>query len=275
MSRGSYLTAARLAQIESALTPRQRRIASDVHQLNVMSGRQILHLHFEDSDSARRLARLDLAHLAAARVLGRLSRQIGGVKAGSDGFVYVLDVAGQRIFRPSRRPRPPWTPESQHLRHALAVTDLYVGLRARETASAMRLVTFDAEPASWRFYFSPGGGRSVLKPDAFVVVDSDEYTDDWYVEVDRGTESATRITDKARQYVRYWQSGRDQARSGVFPGVLWVVPDDPRAEKVADAIAKLPAEHHHLFFVTTADHAAEALLGGQLRSIAAEGGASA
>ena len=81
MSRGSYLTAARLAQIESALTPRQRRIASDVHQLNVMSGRQILHLHFEDSDSARRLARLDLAHLAAARVLGRLSRQIGGVKA--------------------------------------------------------------------------------------------------------------------------------------------------------------------------------------------------
>jgi hypothetical protein len=57
--------------------------------------------------------------------------------------------------------------------------------------------------------------------------------------------------------------------------VLWVVPDDPRAERVADAIAKLPAEHHHLFFVTSADHAAEALLGGQLRSIAAEGGASA
>jgi hypothetical protein len=30
--------------------------------------------------------------------------------------------------------------------------------------------------------------------------------------------------------VRYWQSGREQAETGIFPFVLWVTPDAARAD---------------------------------------------
>ena len=36
------------------------------------------------------------------------------------------------------------------------------------------------------------------------------------------------IASKAKTYCRYWQSGREQMNEGVFPTVLFVVPDDNR-----------------------------------------------
>lgn len=260
MSAQRYMTGKRVAAIEATLHERDRAVLEDVARLNVASAKQLQRLHYSDSEAGRRLARHDLARLTEERVIGRLDRRVGGVRAGSSGFVYALDVAGQRIIRPrKRRYRRPWTPQPSHLRHALSVSELYVRLREVEESGRIELPIFDAEPACWRWFVGPGGGRVVLKPDAFAVTATTEFEDRWFIEVDLATESSPRLIHKAKAYVRYWQSGREQAETGVFPKVLWVVPDEPRREVAAEALSRLPAEHWRLFATATVDDALAAM----------------
>ncbi len=265
MTKRSYITAKRLAAIEADLKPIQRALLNDVARLNVASGRQLRRLHYRPTDNARRMARLDLANLVELRALARLERRIGGQRSGSEGFVYALDVAGQRLASgPGAKLRHPWTPGNHHLRHALAVSELYVALRETEARSDIRLEHFDAEPRSWRFHRGPGGSPFVLKPDAHLITASSGYDDSWFIEMDRSTEPLTVIAAKARAYIRYWQSGREQSREAVFPTVLWVVPDDQRRTAVINALASMPAGHWQLFRVVTLDRAAAAICSGEL-----------
>lgn len=262
-SRRRYITAKRMADIEASMTERDRAILSDVARINVATGNQLQALHFEPSESGRRLARAALARLTAWDVLARLGRRVGGVRAGSAGFVYSLGVAGQRLASPSReRVRRPWTPQPNHLHHALAVTELYVTLTLSDSTSDRKLSRFDAEPACWRWFSSTGGARAALKPDAFVVVEGGGYEDRLFVEMDRATEPMPRIAEKAKAYIRYWQSGREQASAGVFPKVLWVTPDTRRSAQITEELARLPAEHWRLFAVVTASQAAGRMAAG-------------
>lgn len=263
MSGQSYLTAARLRDLNDQLNTRQRAILTTVARLSVVSSNQLRRLVYDDSASGRRLARLDLAWLVEQRLLTRLQRRVGGIRSGSDGFVYGLDIGGQRLLRPKqRRYRPAWTPQPQHLAHALAVSELYVQLNASHGLTT--LSTFDAEPRCWRNFAGPGGAPVVLKPDAFVTIDSDQYEDRYFIELDRSTESTTRLASKLRLYLRYWQSGREQDATGVFPLVLWIVPDQRRLGQLVEVLGRLPAEHWQLFVVTTADKAAQQLISGAL-----------
>jgi hypothetical protein len=223
---------------------------ADVARLNASSGEQLRRLHFGPTQSERRMARLTLQRLTDNRILARLDRRIGGTRSGSDGFVYCLDVAGQRLsYSDRRRFRPPWTPVPSHLDHALAVSQLYVDMTTLDH-SEVRLHEFVSEPESWRQYFGPGGARQVLKPDAFAVTTDGEYDDYWLIEVDRATESSTRIIEKLREYIRYFESGREQSRLGVFPRIVWIVQSLKRQEQLTDAISSLPAEYWHIFVVT-------------------------
>lgn len=263
MSGQPYLTAARLKALDQLLKPRQRSVLRTIDRCNVASAAQLRRLFYEDSAAGRRLARLDLAWLVEHRLLSRLERRVGGVRAGSEGFVYGLDIGGQRLLRPNqRRYRPAWTPQPQHLTHALGVTELYVDLTT--TAGPNQLTQFDAEPRCWRSFAGPGGSPTVLKPDAFVITESDLYEDRYFIELDRSTESTTRLSEKLRTYIRYWQSGKEQDTTEVFPRVLWIVPDRRRLEQLVDLFGRLPAEHWQLFAVTTADHAAQQLINGAL-----------
>ena len=74
----------------------------------------------------------------------------------------------------------------------------------------------------------------------------------------------TIIVSKAKTYCRYWQSGREQMTEGVFPTVLFVVPDDNRRAQLLDTLSQLPAEHWQLFQVTTADSAVQSMTSGEL-----------
>lgn len=263
MSGQSYLTAARLQDLKEQLNPRHRAILSVVARLSVVSSNQLRRLIYDDSPSGRRLARLDLAWLVEHRLLTRLERRVGGVRSGSDGFVYGLDIGGQRLLRPKqRRYRPAWTPQPQHLAHALAISELYVQLTA--THGPTSLASFDAEPRCWRTFAGPGGAPTVLKPDAFLTIDSDRYEDRYFIELDRSTESTTRLASKLRLYLRYWQSGREQDATGVFPLVLWIVPGQRRLDQLVEVLGRLPPEHWQLFAVTTAEKAAQQLIIGAL-----------
>jgi len=260
-----YVTKAKAAAIATALGPRERVLLADVARLGVASADQLRRLHYDATEAGRRLARIDLAGLCETQVLARLERTVGGVRAGSKGHCYTVGVAGQRIVWPDRRRyREPWTPNPAYLRHALGVSELYVQLR---TKMADRLLTYDTEPACWRSYSGPGGAPATLKPDAFTVLDLGRFEDRYFCEIDNATESGTRIVEKARAYIRYWQSGREIAASGIFPQVLWVTTTEARRDLMVGALARLPAEHWQLFAVVTAAEAEERMARGTIKTI--------
>jgi hypothetical protein len=149
----------------------------------------------------------------------------------------------------------------------VAVSELYVGLREIEKKCAMELIAYDTEPICWRRYFGPGGSRSVVKPDALVVVGVDDLEYRYFVEMDCATEHSPQIIAKAKTYIRYWQSGREQAETGIFPFVLWVAPDANRAAFMIDALSTLPAEYWQLFLVTTAEEAVARIATGSIEPI--------
>jgi len=161
-----------------------------------------------------------------------------------------------------RRYRAPWTPEPAYLAHAIQVSELAVQLRELSGTSSFELVLFDAEPAAWRTFNGPGGQRLILKPDAYLVGITGDYEDRYFIEVDRATESLTRIAEKGRAYGRHWQSGHEQDAHGIYPQVLWIAPDGRRRDQIIEALSRLQPEHWRLFRATTDQQAAAAIAGG-------------
>ncbi len=265
MNRRSHLTADVLNRVVSSLSDRDRDIVLVVAKLRYLTTTQIQHLFFVDgtNQSNARSARLVLRRLTDLRVLSRLDRRIGGVRAGSAGQVYSLDLAGQFLLaghdRDGRRRRPP-EPSLLFVSHTLAVADLYVHLSEAARAKKIELLEFQAEPMCWRSFFGPGGARMTLKPDAFLRIGRDAYEDLWFIEVDRATESTTALTTKFRTYRQYWSSGKEQQRWGdVFPRVLWLAPTVGRVRQLIDIAARQPTDAAKLFTVRPA-HEAQATL---------------
>lgn len=243
------------------LLPSDIPVLADVHRLHVITGMQIQAIHHGEGDAAKQRRVRQLARLSKLKLLTRLARRVGGPGGGSYSGAYSLGTAGQRLIEPDRaRPRKPWTPSSSHLRHALAVSQLYTDLRVAERDGSFELIEFAVEPTCWRS-FADVQGRATLKPDAHVVTAADADELHWFVEVDMGTETRPRITNKCQLYADYWATGEEDAIHGVFPRVLWVVPEVTRASTVIEAIHKLDAADHPLFEAATFETAAEVLTG--------------
>lgn len=257
---GRYLTTRRLADLERTLSTRDRAVVATLARVRLATGAQLVRLHYADV-SARRARHL-LTRLTDHRLIARLPRTVGGVRAGSAGYVYALDVAGQRLTYDTARGQRPWQPGPAFLAHTLAVTELYVRLVTADRAGALRLVTFATEPACWRSFTGPGGTRLVLKPDADLTLALGGFEDRWFVEVDRATEATNRLARACDRYRAYWATGAEQATHGVFPRVLWLVPDPHRAAQVHNVIARQPAEARPLFTVAAYDEALIRLLQG-------------
>jgi hypothetical protein len=133
--------------------------------------------------------------------------------------------------------------------HVLAVTELYVRLTEACRKRAADLLAFDAEPACWRKFVGSGGEPVTLKPDAFVRVGVGEIERSAFVEVDLATESPATLQRKCLVFVSYWRAGLEQQRHGVFPLVLWLVPDEQRRQRLADVVRHLSHDVQHLFHV--------------------------
>lgn len=269
MSSAPRVTAVRVAKLDEQLGSRDRAVIDSLDLLRVCSVRQLERLHFVDgTDLANaRACRKALERLATLGVITRLERRVGGVRAGSAGFVYALDTAGQRLASGSgpaggRRLRRPWTPGLAFLRHRLDVSEVYVRLRETERTDDLELLEFWAEPLCWRRFTGIGGARTVLKPDAFARVGVGEFEHLSFIEVDRATESAPTIARKLAVYRRYFQTGREQERFGAFPRVVFLVPDEERKAVLVDVFAAQPAETWELFRVAVFDDAVAALTEG-------------
>jgi hypothetical protein len=253
--RRSYLSSAQLGRLTSSLTERDHAIIDSLVRLNVCSGAQLERLHFS-GDTPRHRRRV-LQALADSRFICRLDRVVGGQRAGSSGFVYALDVAGLRLVGirnglPARKPATPGVPV---LIHALEVSEVFVRLVEAEREGLVEILDFQAEPTCWRHFPGRSGGNVTLKPDAYVRLGMGGFEDSWYLEHDRGSEGRGALTRKLDAYRAYWSTGIEQARRGVFPRVLWLVPTARRHHDLANACSRQPAESWQLHQVTLYDDA--------------------
>ncbi len=277
----SRVSVPRLVALADGMPLHERRVVETVARLTLVSGRQLSDLFFDSfsrSSTDARRARRVLARLVEQRALDRLERRRGGVGGGSSAWVYALGPAGRRLVaywageglprsRGAHEPGAAWTA------HTLAVSELYVRLRQAERAGRVELLAFDAEPACWRRYTQLGGVAGVLKPDAYVRLGVGEFEDSFFVEVDLGSERRGQLTRQHHAYREYFRSGVEQAATGVFPGVLWVVPDARRVALLNDIQRRLPAQARRLFTVATSEQALGALCGKATEATAAGGAA--
>ena len=244
-----YVTAARLRELSTQLSDRDNALIQRVSDLRFVSGSQLTRLHFAGCPA--RTAREALLRLTHLGFLERLPRPIGGVRSGSAGFIYRLGPVGQKLagelgWQSKRRLRSE-VPGTLFVRHALQAGELHTLLIEAERSGRLELLALEAEPACWRRYGGQQAGT--LKPDSYVRLGVGEFEDSYFIEVDMGTEGSRALDSKLRQYVEYEASGREQAERGVFPKVLWTVPDTERAEVIKACVERLPYTAQELFVV--------------------------
>jgi len=259
----------RLMALADGMPLRDRQIVEAVARLTLVSGGQLINLFFIDISNAStrsRRARRVLGRLVEQRVLDRLERRHGGVGGGSSAWVYALGPAGRRIVaywggEGLPRSRSAYEPSSMWTAHTLAVSNLYVRLRDAERAARVELLAFDGEPACWRRYTRLGGVAGVLKPDAYIRLGVGEFEDSFFAEIDMGTERRGQLTRQHHAYREYFRAGVEQTKTGIFPGVLWIVPDTQRAALLTDIQRGLPEQTRRLFTAVAREQALTVLCG--------------
>lgn len=255
-----YLTAQVMDDLASRLMPRDLAVLKSVSDLRFVTGLQLARMHFAgegDGASRARAARRALLRLVRLDCLVRLPRVVGGVRAGSAGFTYCLGLAGQRLamnfgWLRVGRGRRSRSPGLAFLDHCLQVAELHTRLVEADRAHRLELLELSAEPACWR-QLRRIGSRQILKPDSFVRVGVGEWEFSYFIEVDRGTEGSRTIDRKLQDYLAYEASGAEQREYGVFPKVLWTVPDSARAGVIAVEIEQLAGRGRELFGVSLFD----------------------
>jgi hypothetical protein len=261
------LSTAGLLELGASLPEGERELVRTISKLRLVTHVQAATLlGSEQTSSGSRMARRALARLTDLGVLARLCRRVGGIRAGSAGYVYYLGPAGQRLIaywdgqgliRGRFRPEP----GGRYVRHRLAVSQLYVEAVQAGRDGLLDLLAFDAEPGCWRVFGDGFGGKRTLKPDTFVRIGLGAYEDRYFVEVDLATESRGVIAAKARAYLDYFNSGTEQQAQGVFPRVLLLTSTEERRAALVETCSRLPAEAWLLFTITTLDQSLTVLTG--------------
>lgn len=254
-----------LHELRQRLGEREFAVIHQVGELRLMSGRQIEAIHFPvqehaSSETAARLCRRLLSRLVEERILVRLPRQVGGIRAGSRAFVYGLGPVGHRLLYDDGSRLRVYEPGELFVHHQLAVSQLVIDLTLAERRGELELLSVEGEPACWRKV--PAVGRLTLRPDLFLALGVGEFEYRWFVELDRDTHRAPALLRKARLYESYYRSGIEQATHGVSPRVLWVTPDERRAARLRTLLESGDFTTG-LMVVTTAEAALRVLAGGE------------
>ncbi len=256
-----------LVSLRHNLSPRDLAILRSISAHRFLTTKHVRALHFSDHASelsATRSSNRVLRRLSRDNLIAALDRRVGGVRAGSAGYVWRVTAAAYRLLQTedddgiSRRYREP---SQRLLAHTLAIADARVALDQAAAGDTLELVTVQVEPGSWRRFLGIGGESRLLRPDLAVVTAQGEYEDHWFIEVDLGTEHPPTVVRKCRLYEDYRRSGNEQDAHGLFPRVLWVVPNQKRVDKLTSAIADAKLDPD-LFRVVTTEQLIPAVIGG-------------
>jgi protein involved in plasmid replication-relaxation len=246
----------RTARLRARLSERDLEVLRSLYRLRLLTSSQVRRLHLTTGSPQTR-ARRTRALLQRQQELGllvALDRRVGGVQPGSSATVYGLSGLGLAVLdfqgpRGGRRRRATDT-KPYFMFHVLAVSELAVALAERTRETGAELLVFDGEPAAWRKYSGPDGAPAVLKPDAYAVVGlGDDLERSVFAEVDLASESLPTIERKCAQYLAFWRSGMEQREHGVFPLVMWLVPNEARRKQIQAVIDRLNTDTRRLFVV--------------------------
>jgi Replication-relaxation len=261
-------SAVRVDQVRRRLSVRDAAVLVVLHRVRLASLRHLQRLLVVDGSPAARTRRtqLLLTRLTKRGVVTRFSRIIGGLRAGSSGYIYGLSALGQAVLDTGGplggRRRRVWEAKPYFQDHMLAVSELYVQLVEQHRLGHGDLLDYDAEPAAWRHFTGTGGELVIVKPDAYVRLGVGAIERSSFIEVDLTTETLPTIQRKSQRYIDYWRSGMEQQWRGVFPKVVWLVQNEQRANRITGVIRKLARDAQELFDVGLLDTAAQVLGGG-------------
>jgi hypothetical protein len=251
-----------VADLLLQLSERDQKILEALRTHRLLSTAHIRRLYFAHGKDERHSSQAAASN-AAMRVLSRLEahglmvrlmRRIGGVRAGSSGIVWQLGATGERMLRAlygDGQRRRYLEPSRAFVAHTLDCSELAVRLHELDRQGALELVTLEAEPNCWRSFLAAHGVRSWLKPDLFAITASGNYEDHWFIEADRATEHPGVVARKVAVYQTYAATGMYQAEHGLFPAVLWVVPDAKRKHVIEDILSAERVGRTDVFHVVT------------------------
>jgi hypothetical protein len=243
------------AQLACELTGRYTTPLPHLARARLLTGTQLDQLLAEPDTTAATTARRRRRIMTRLHDLGlvaTLHRRIGGVRAGSAGYVYTLTPTGHRVLATlADQPCPPHvkkpaTPGTLFLTHTLAISDIYVSLHEASRNNNFDLSTFEGEPTCWQ----PTGHGDYLKPDAYCVLSTTTHRDCWWLEIDQDTESLPRIRAKCRTYLDYLTHG-GVGPDEVPPRILYTTPHAPRTEAIKQVIKKMSTQNNDLLNVAT------------------------
>jgi len=270
MSHSPYSTRHRLEVIQQEVTDRDWSILLSLQNCRYLTGQQIFRLYF-GAGAVNPAAALSASYRCLNRLkdyglIWALSRRIGGVRHGSGSYVWSLTSVGYRLLhldKPDRFQQKNFRePSLQFLKHTLLIAEAYLQLTEICARHQMTLAHIRFEPDCWRRYAGKGGKSTVLKPDLYAVVQGGGYEDRWFFEIDCATETVARILDKCARYIGYLRTGAEQQQAGVFPYVVWVVPDMKRKQSVAAHIRKALPQGENVFISITPDELECLIVGG-------------
>jgi hypothetical protein len=258
-----YLTADRLYQVSKELNERDQEVLDFTNESRYVTGAQLIRGFWLTNDpdtNAARAGRRALKRLSDWRVLERLPRRIGGRRTGSDGFVYRVGRAGVRLLaaRGIYAPRVE-APGTLHLVHTLQTTELALQLREAAAVGVLDVIEVQQEPRCWRKFVGVGGALRTLKPDLFARIGAGDLEDRWLIEIDLSSESGRTIARKAERYLEHYRSGREQHHHGTYPRVLWLTPDEHRADQIREVLRRQSNEAKRQFVTRTFDEALDFL----------------
>jgi hypothetical protein len=257
--RRRRLSADELDRIAVDLSARDRAVLASIIQYGFLTSRHVDILHFADFSSDKssgRTCRRVLRQLADRQLIEPVEHRIGGVRAGSSSIVWRIGRSGDRLLRREHPDQPKARrkePSLRFLQHRLRVADAVCDLTLAARAEVFELLQVANEPATWRTFSGIHGAREILKPDLFAITAAGDYEDHWFIEIDRGTESLPTVLKQCEVYERYRHSGREQRETGLFPRVLWLVPDTHRAQSLHTAVKRRPDLDDDLFRVYPMD----------------------
>lgn len=266
MSPNNRLGTLSIEKLGRQLSARDNAILCSLDEHRFLSTTQIGKLHFWDHATEhagiRACVRV-LGRLHELQLITRLQRPVGGFRGGSSAFIWTLAAAGDRYVRAhygSHKRRRVFEPTLLFLVHTLAIADLRIELEQLARSDELELLTVETEPSTWRPFLTRSGASQILKPDLSAVTARGDFESHYFIELDRGTESLPVLLAKCRIYQAYYHAGDEQNRHGLFPQVLWLIPDGGRRKRLQKAIAEDRQLEARLFRIIAPEAFTELLL---------------
>lgn len=266
------ITKNELRRLSALLGETETGCIKHIFMVKYATSNQLQRLFFTENSS--RLSNVRACNRMTAKLkkhglIDCLERRIGGERAGSGATIWTITSAGYQFLKlddldlKATRKRL-YEPNILFLEHSLGIGEVYVRLKEMEQQKKISLINVEFENKCWRVYSENNVAR-FLKPDLYVNLHIKEWEQFYWFEVDNNTENPKRIIRKAKEYIKYVNSGMPYREFGVIPFVVWIVPNIKRREQLLRYIHEAIPKAEMLFRVITLDELETLIAGSEIK----------